>query len=95
MKQALLRRVITNWFHHSFLPAEVAQLERMCSLDPRPCRLTETILKSKMVNYSLPEDDWSSGKRISGRGLYIAVSIQLVYTRRLRCRCWDVSGLSD
>jgi hypothetical protein len=39
-----------------------------------------------MLNDSLPENDWSLDKRNSGGGLYVAVSIQLVHTRRLQCR---------
>jgi hypothetical protein len=57
VKAALLRRVITNWFHHSILTVAAAQLEGMCSLDARLGGLTETFLRSKMLNYSLPEND--------------------------------------
>jgi hypothetical protein len=56
------------------------------ALNARLRGLTERILKSKMLNDFLPENDWSLDKRISGGGLYVAVSIQLVHTRRLQCR---------
>ena len=37
------------------------------SLDARRCGLTEAILKSKILTYSLPENGWLSEERISGK----------------------------
>jgi hypothetical protein len=53
------------------------------TVEARLCRLTETIPKSTISNYSLPENDYASDKGISGGEVYAAVSIQLVQTRRL------------
>jgi len=62
-----------------------ASLGRACDgllFDARRCGLIGTILKSRMSQYAQPENGWSSDERISHRGWYAVVSIQLVQTRR-------------